>query len=114
MSSPVSDAFDGDLDGALRYALIDDFCEYWALRQIAHAIKGPGQEAAREVDRRLIAWIEAGDVLAGLPRQGKGFDPWPLSAAQAARKVREAIDALDRSPNIGDVGWFTWREDDDL
>jgi hypothetical protein len=67
-----------------------------------------GPDAVRESALGLIRlMLIEGGMQAGFPApDGRGFQPWPVSADQAIRRIEQEWIALGRDPNIGEVVWF--------
>lgn len=58
--------------------------------------------------------LKAGLIQAGFPTpDGRGFDPWILSADETIKRINREWKELGREPSIADIVWFTTTENGD-
>ena len=75
-------------------------------------IRDPAEvrSATLEIVRTLL---DQPGVEAGFPAaDGRHFDPWRVSKDKAMKKIEQQWEALGRTPNIGDIVWFSLEAQD--
>src|SRR5262249_14959141 len=71
-------------------------------------LRASSSEEIQTTALQLVRSLLHRGMLVGFPApDGKGFEPWDLSADGAVGRIEQEWSALGREPNIGEVAWFT-------
>lgn len=92
---------------------LDDHVGLWQLvRAVREDLGVNDSDGVRSVTLGLVRTLLSERRLqAGFPaRDGRGFQPWPLSLDQSISRIGSEWDALGRDPTIGEVVWFNTPE----
>ncbi|MCM3657271.1 hypothetical protein M3147_08410 [Agromyces mediolanus] len=87
-----------------REELKDDYVELWALPwRIRRAFPGVSDERVRELGAVILKALLTDAVMGNLDGNTGRFHPWSVDGFEVAMS---AWRALDRDPNMGDIGWI--------
>jgi hypothetical protein len=107
-----------NVTGLHRQTLLECAQDYVGLWSIIWSVNGgawsSGQIVSDDIRKKTLAIVsdllEARLIQAGFPTSGRGFDSWDLPTKEALARIETQWDTLARTPNIGEVVWFTTTE----
>ncbi len=93
----------------------DDHVGLWVILWLARRLfPGASSEKLKDITLLIVREVledEQAGIVAGKPSpDGRSFVPWSTTTDETVRKIDEKWKALGREPNIGDIVWFTAKE----
>jgi hypothetical protein len=91
----------------------DDHVGLWSVvREVRSSLANVPSDDVKDVTLELLKFLlHRGLIEAGYPAaNGTDFEPWGLSADEAIARIDREWSALGHEPNIGEVVWFTSRD----
>jgi hypothetical protein len=104
MSAPISSRLD---DAILRAGRVD-YLDFWFIAHVVEDMLGTRDESIvqRSTLEALERLLYAKRLRVGDLRPPGEFEPWPLDANAALSRIRDALAAVDRPLQVGDIAWF--------